>query len=243
MGGAGPAGATLAAGDGGPAPAAARPPARLAAILAIAPPLRIPLPIPLALGLALAAAAPAAAAPSWHLGLRAGTFEPAASETYDTIWGETMVQFGVQAEARFRRGWFLALSVDRGEASGERVGPGPDGTLVPTGDPSDLTMTPIHLTVGGIARRDRPWSLYYGAGPSLLLWEDDNDAFPEDASDNGFHAVAGVRRSFARAAAAAEVRWSTIPDALGAGGASAAFDEDDWGGFALNLVLAFRLGR
>jgi len=102
----------------------------------IAPPLRIPPQIPLALALALIAAAPAAAGPSWHLGLRAGTFEPTASETYDAVWGDTMVQLGVQAEAR----------------------------------------------------------------------------------------------------------WSTIPDALGKGGVSALFGEDDWGGLALNLVLAFRLG-
>lgn len=199
--------------------------------------------IPLALGLALAAAPGAAAAgPSWHLGLRAGVFEPTASETYDTLWGDTMVQLGVQAEARFRRGWFLALSADRGEAEGELVGVGPGGVLVPTGDPTDLTLTPIHLTAGGIARRDQPWSVYYGGGPSLLLWEDDNDAFPDEGSDGGVHAVVGVRRSFARAAAAAEARWSTIPDALGEGGVSARFGEDDWGGLALHLVLSFRLG-
>ncbi len=201
-----------------------------------------PLRIPLALGLALAAAVPAAAGPSWHLGLRAGTFEPTASETYDAVWGDAMVQLGVQAEARFRRGWYLALSVDHGEVDGDVLGRGPGGVLVPTGDRSDLALTPIHLTVGGIARRDRPWSLYYGAGPSLLQWEDDNPVFPEDGSDSGFHAVFGVRRSFARAAAAAEARWSTIPDALGQGGVSALFGEDDLGGLALDLVLSFRLG-
>ena len=195
-----------------------------------------------ALALAVAAAAPAAAGPSWHLGLRAGTFEPTASETYDTLWGETMVLLGVQAEARFERGWLVALSVDRGEADGELVAPGPGGPI-PTGEPTTLTLMPIHLTVGGIARRDRPWSLYYGGGPSLLRWEDDNAIAPEDRSDNGFHAVAGLRRSFARAGVAAEARWSTIPDAFGDGGVSAAFDEDDLGGLALNLVLTFRLGR
>jgi hypothetical protein len=195
----------------------------------------------IALALALTAAAPAAAGPSWHLGLRAGTFEPTASETYDTLWGETMVQLGVQAEARFERGWFVALSVDRGEADGELVAPGPGGPI-PTGEPTTLTLTPIHLTVGGIARRDRPWSFYFGGGPSLLQWEDDNAIAPEDRSDNGFHAVIGLRRSFARAGVAAEARWSTIPDALGEGGVSAAFDEDDLGGLALNLVLSFRLG-
>lgn len=191
--------------------------------------------------LALAAASSAHAGPSWHVGLRAGAFEPTASDTYDTLWGGTMVQLGVQAEARFDRGWFLALSVDRGEADGELVAPGPGGPI-PTGEPTTLTLMPIHLTVGGIARRDRPWSVYYGAGPSLLQWEDDNAIAPEDRSDNGFHAVAGLRRSFARAAVAAEARWSSIPDALGEGGVSAAFGEDDLGGLALGVVLSFRLG-
>lgn len=195
-----------------------------------------------AFAVVVAAAAPAAAGPSWHLGLRAGTFEPTASETYDTLWGETMVQIGVQAEARFDRGWFLALSVDRGEADGELVAPGPGGPI-PTGEPTTLTLMPIHLTVGGIARRDRPWSVYFGGGPSLLQWEDDNAVAPEDRSDNGYHAVVGLRRSFRRAGVAAEARWSSIPDALGEGGVSAAFDEDDLGGLALNLVLTFRLGR
>jgi len=200
-----------------------------------------PLRFGIAFALALAAAAPAAAGPSWHLGLRAGTFEPTASETYDALWGETMVQLGVQVDARFERGWFVALSVDRGEADGELVAPGPSGPI-PTGEPTTLTLTPIHLTVGGIARRDRPWSLYFGGGPSLLQWEDDNAIAPEDRTDSGFHGVAGVRRSFARAGVAAEARWSSIPDALGEGGVSAAFGEDDLGGLALNLVLSFRLG-
>lgn len=212
----------------------------------IPPPRRAAVMLAATLGFAVALAAPAAApaaGPSWHLGLRAGTFEPTgAPDTYDALWGDTMVQLGVQAEARFGNGWYLALSVDHGEVDGELVGVGPNGTLIPTGEPSDLTMTPIHLSAGGVARRDRPWSVYYGGGPSLLLWEDDNAVFPSDGSDPGLHAVVGVRRSFRRAGAAAEARWSTIPDALGEGGASERFGEDDWGGLALNVVVTFRLG-
>jgi hypothetical protein len=195
-----------------------------------------------AFALALAAAAPAAGGPSWHLGVRAGTFEPTASDTYDTLWGETMVLLGVQAEARFESGWFVALSADRGEADGELVAPGPGGPI-PTGEPTTLTLTPIHLTAGGVARRDLPWNVYFGGGPTLLLWEDDNAPFPEDGSDPGFHAVLGLRRSFARAGVAAEARWSTVPDVFGEGGVSAAFEEDDLGGLALHLVVGFRLGR
>ena len=57
---------------------------------------------------------------------------------------------------------------------GELVGAGPGGGFVPTGEPTTLTLTPIHLTAGGVARPGSPWQVYYGGGPSLLLWEDDN---------------------------------------------------------------------
>lgn len=187
-----------------------------------------------------------AAGASWHLGLRAGAFEPQqASDSYDALYGDPMLQLGVQAEVRFDRGWFLALSVDRGEVDGGLVGVGPGGPggPVPTGEPTTLTMTPIHLTFGGIAGGGRPWSFYYGGGPSRLQWEEDNVIASQDATDDGFHAVVGVRRSFGRTGAAAEARWSTIPDAIGQGGVSLAFGEDDWGGIALTAVVAFRLGR
>lgn len=185
----------------------------------------------------------AASAESWHLGVRVGTFEPQqASDTYDALYGDTMLQLGVQGEVRFARGWFVALSVDRGEVDGGLVGGGPGG-LVPTGEPTTLTMMPIHLTVGGIVGRERPWSFYFGGGPSLLQWEEDNVVAPQDESDSGFHAVVGVRRSFRRVEAAAEARWSTIPDAIGDRGLSRGFGEDDWGGLALTAVVGFRLGR
>lgn len=185
-----------------------------------------------------------AAAASWHLGLRAGAFESGAADTWDTLYGgDTMIQLGTQAEIRSEgRGWFLTLAADRGEVDGELVGVGPGGGLVPTGEPTTLTLTPIHLTLGGAVRRGLPWQVYFGGGPSLLLWEDDNAVFPDDGSDGGLHAMVGLRRTFSRAEAAAEARWSTFPESIGEGGVSARFGEEDWGGLSLHLVVAFRLG-
>lgn len=192
---------------------------------------------------AAGAAPPAEAASSWHLGVRAGLFESTgAADTWDALYGgDAMTQLGAQAELRFDRGWFLALAADRGEVDGELVGLGPGG-FVPTGEPTTLTLTPIHLTIGGIARPGSPWQVVYGGGPSLLLWEDDNAVFPDDGSDGGLHAVAGLRRSFTRAEAAAELRWSTFPDSIGEGGVSGLLGESDWGGLSLHLVVGFRLG-
>lgn len=198
----------------------------------------------LAAGLAMLTAGVAEAGPSWHLGARVGAFESTqASDTWDAIYGETMVQYGLQVEARFSPGWFLALSIDRGSVDGEAVAPLPGGGTVPTGLDTELTMTPLHLTVGGIVWPDRAWQLYYGGGLSRLDWEDANIVAPVDSTDNGFHAVIGVRRELSRLALAGEARWSSFPDAIGEGGASAFFGEDDWGGISTHLVVSFRLGR
>jgi hypothetical protein len=204
----------------------------------LSPPLRFGLPLALAV-----VAAPAAASPSWHLGVRLGGFEPAASETHDLLYGgDTVVLAGGQVEIRFDRGWFLALSGDHGSVDGELVAPAPGGGVLRTGTSTELTLTPVHLTIGGAAGRS--WQFLYGGGPSLLIWEDDNVLFPSDGSDVGLHAVIGVRRDFARASLGGELRWSTFPDTIGSeGGVSEAIGEDDLGGLALGLVVGFRLGR
>lgn len=197
------------------------------------------------LPMALVSAGAAEAATSWHVGARVGGFEASqASDTWDAVYGDTMTQYGVQVELRFHDpSWFVALAVDRGSVDGEAVAPLPGGGTVPTGTETELTMTPIHLTVGGIALADRAWQVYYGGGLTRLEWEDENILDPVDTTDDGFHALVGLRHERGRVGFAGEARWSTIPDAIGEGGASEFFGEDDWGGLSAHLVLSFRLGR
>ena len=64
----------------------------------------------------------------FSVGLRAGAFEPLAfADSYDAIYGESLVPFGARFEFRPRRTpyarpkWFLALTTDFVSADGERV--------------------------------------------------------------------------------------------------------------------------
>jgi hypothetical protein len=103
-------------------------------------------------------------------------------------------------------------------------------------------MTPVHLSIERVFRAGEPWSLYLGAGPTYLDWEDDNAFETTSGSDLGYHAVLGAERSFRRTAVGGEVRYSTVPDAIGEGGASEFFGEDDLGGISIHFVVSYLFG-
>ncbi|MEE8523604.1 MAG: hypothetical protein V3T72_06700, partial [Thermoanaerobaculia bacterium] len=117
--------------------------------------------------LSCALAAAVEAQPTYHLGLRLGAFEPTnAGDTYDALYGgDTMFQIGAQFEVRFRRNLFLGLAVDHGSADGELIAALPSGQVISTGTATDLTLTPLHLTCGWIAKPETTWSFYFGGGP------------------------------------------------------------------------------
>jgi hypothetical protein len=87
---------------------------------------------------------------------------------------------------------------------------------------------------------------YAGGGFSLVQYRETSDS--SDASDdvderfNGFHIIGGGEYRVVRwMAVGGEVMWSSVADALGAGGVSAAFDENNLGGLAFRLKVT--LGR
>ena len=192
----------------------------------------------------LLTAAEARAETSFHLAARVGLFDPTgAADTFDAVYGgDRFTLVGLQAEVRFARGWYLALAAERGALDGELVAILPGGEVVPTGTPTEMTLTPVHLTVGWAFRPGARWGAFVGGGPTLLDWEEENAVAPVSGSDAGVHAVGGLRWSAGRWEVGAELRYSAVPDALGEGGVSAAFGEDDLGGVAVGLLAGLRLG-
>jgi hypothetical protein len=180
------------------------------------------------------------AEPRWSLGLRLGAFEMTnAPDSWDAVYGSPMPQLGGQVELRLWRHLMVALAADWGEASGHRILPTQPPIRTEFG--TNLTYLPAHLTLGWVARADRPWELTFGLGPSLLTWRESSDGDSNSDSVVGGHVAFGARRNLARFALGAEVRWSTFADSAGDRGAMAFFDEDDMGGLALQLVALWRL--
>jgi hypothetical protein len=84
---------------------------------------------------------------------------------------------------------------------------------------------------------------YAGGGFSSYTYDESSKfaAAGENVSQrfNGFHLVGGAEYRIMRwLAIGGEVGWSSIPDALGAGGVSDAFNEDNLGGTTFRLKLA-----
>ena len=92
----------------------------------------------------------------FSVGLRLGMFDMVNSpDTYDTIYGDPMVQVGVQFEYYPKPWWFLGVSLDHGSVDGEQVALIPEP--FPTGVETELTLTPLQLRIGRVVRSSHSW--------------------------------------------------------------------------------------
>jgi len=176
---------------------------------------------------------------TWRLGPRLGLFDMInSSDSYDAVYGDPMPQLGLALEAEIGR-WLVGLTYDYGEIDGEQVLPGRPPR--PTGDDETLTYRPLSLTAAWVVNPAARWRWHLGAGVTLLDWEDEGVTRSASGTDTGGHAVAGARRERGRWSLGGELRWSTIPDAVGEAGITRFFGEDDLGGVAVHVTALYRL--
>lgn len=188
-----------------------------------------------------------------------------AQDTFDAIFeshrGPT---FGGGGQVLLPWGLYAEVSAWRFTRDGERAFVGPNREVFRLGIPVQLTITPIELTGGwryrhcpGPPRKPgapRPPQVlparpcnprlvpYAGGGFSSYRYTESSD-FAEagenvDERFNGFHLVGGAEYRVMRwVAVGGEVAWSSVADALGAGGVSAALDENNLGGTLFRLKI------
>lgn len=136
---------------------------------------------------------------------------------------------------------FVDVGVERFAASGQRAFV-LDGEVFRLGIPDRVTMTPVTVVAGYRFRERDRMIPYVGGGIGSLKFEETSDF--ADAGENvserftSYHAVGGVEYGLRRWVwLAGEFRYTAVPDALGAPGISADFEEDDLGG----LSVAFKV--
>jgi hypothetical protein len=188
-----------------------------------------------------------------------GQFQAQAADSFEAVLGSnTGLIFGGGAQVLLRLGFYVEASASRFKQTGERVFVGPGDEVFRLGIPLEVTLTPLEITGGWRYRHCprstrvrttacRPRLIPYGGGgfSSYSYRETSELADPDEEIDerfNGFHIVGGAEYlAFPWMAIGGEVAWSSVPDALGEGGVSAAFNESNLGGTSLRLKVS--IGR
>lgn len=167
-----------------------------------------------------------------------------ASESFDAVVGSSSLgQFGGGVQVvNLWKSLFVEATVERSKADGERVFVS-DGTVFPLGIPLQVTMTPVDVVAGWRFRGLRGVVPYAGGGFTSVGYReessfDDSDGeFSERGS--GFVVLGGVEVPVWRwIHVRGELRYRDVSDVLGAGGASAVFDESSLGGFTYGVKVA-----
>lgn len=172
-----------------------------------------------------------------------------AAETFTTILGKSagpMVGGGARVGIPLG-GLFIDVGAWRYRDEGERVVM-VNNTPYRLGIPLTATVTPFELSAGWRFRFSRVSKLTpYVAGGITSTKYQETSSFNTPAEDvdetfNGSHLFAGAEYRVVRwVGAAAEVHWTTVPDALGHGGVSKAFNDTDLGGRSFRFKIT--IGR
>jgi opacity protein-like surface antigen len=147
--------------------------------------------------------------------------------------------FGGGAEVRLGRGLFVNASIERFTDTGQRVFV-LDGQVFKLGIPDTITLTPVALTTGWRFVNDRA-TPYVGAGIGRVFYKETSsfaDATENvDARFTSYQVLGGVEFRNGWVATAFEVQYSRVPNAIGIGGASAAFQESNLGGLGARIKI------
>jgi opacity protein-like surface antigen len=135
-----------------------------------------------------------------------------------------------------RAGWFVRVGAWRLKEKGERAVRLENQTFR-LGIPLTVTITPVEASAGYRfpLSRKKTWAPYVGAGISSHGYKETSEFAEADENFDkwftGYQVFGGLEYRLGRQlGVAGEVQYTAVPNAIGAGGMSAEFSEDDLGG-------------
>lgn len=174
-----------------------------------------------------------------------GQFTFASRESFDAILGTSSGTI-LGGGATVGLPWgnlFVDIGAWRYAADGERVLV-LDGQVYPLGIPVDVSVVPLEISAGWKFRfRRLPRLIPYAAGGYTSMGYKETSSFSGGGEDvderfGGYHLRGGAEFKITRRlGVAGELAWTTVPDAIGEGGVSKAFNDDNLGGTSLRARI------
>jgi hypothetical protein len=176
----------------------------------------------------------------------AGIDQLSASRSFNAIFGkENGPIYGGGAELVARQGWFVRANFWRFKEQGERAIRLENQTFR-LGIPLTVTITPLEFSAGyRFPWGPRPLLIpYAGGGVSSHAYKETSSfSVGEENVDErftGYQVFGGMEYRLARSfGVAGEVQYTSVPDAIGAGGLSAEFGETNLGGVLVRVRVLF----
>jgi opacity protein-like surface antigen len=163
-----------------------------------------------------------------------------AHDSFDAVFGSAWQPFyGGGGQVVIRDRFFVDASFEQFKKTGQRVIVS-DGEVFPLGIADRVTVNPFTVSAGYRFRTNRTMVSYVGGGVGTYRYRETSEF--ADSSENvverhtGYHALGGVEYAVGRwAFVGFELRYASVPDALGAPGVAGEFDETNLGGFSAGL--------
>jgi len=178
---------------------------------------------------------------------QAGYFQMAAGNSASAVFGSSGAgTFGGAVRYTFWRGAFVTAGARTFSKEGERVFvASPTSPVQKLGFPLSVRLTPIFVAVGYRLRDGKLIVPYAGLGGALTSYKEESEVagetFNEDHTDGGFLGFAGVEVGRGLFRVGAEAGYTTTSGAVGLGGVTKVYDEDNLGGWHVvgKAVVAF----
>ncbi len=178
---------------------------------------------------------------------QAGYFQMAAGNSASAVFGSSGAgTFGGAVRYTFWRGAFVTAGARTLSKDGERVFvTNPTSPVQKLGFPLSVRLTPVFLGVGYRLRDGKLVVPYAGFGGSFTSYKEESDvageSFNESHTDGGVLGFAGVEVGRGTFRVGAEAGYTSTPGAVGLGGVTKVYNEDNLGGWHVvgKVIAAF----
>jgi hypothetical protein len=178
---------------------------------------------------------------------QAGYFGLAASNSASAVFDSTGgATFGGAARVTFWRGAFVSIGGRTFSRDGERVFVlGPSEPVQKLGFPLSVRITPLFVTAGYRMRRGSLVVPYASAGVAITRYSESSNVtgepFDEVFTKAGVVGSVGVEVGRGMFRLGGEVGYTSVPNAIGLGGVSKVYGEDNIGGWHAvgKIVVSF----